>query len=139
MLLKHLSGDIYWVDSGRISPPLSPAEAAQAYVHGYHNNLTEAKRDFIKSLEEPTYNWISDLLDTFYHLDLVGSKEAGEILGWDTQRVSNYRRRGSFPVPISELAMGPVWTRSQIEEYARCMGHRLNKRGWYVDKMICES
>ncbi len=51
------------------------------------------------------------------NLVLVGVKEAAEILGWDPRRVATYRSRGSFPEPIAELAMGPVWTRSQIEGY----------------------
>ena len=47
---------------------------------------------------------------------LVGVKEAAEILGWDPRRVATYRSRGSFPEPIAELAAGPVWTRRQIEK-----------------------
>ncbi|MEW8957835.1 MAG: hypothetical protein AB2448_01795 [Moorella sp. (in: firmicutes)] len=56
----------------------------------------------------------------YYDTDaLVGVKEAAEILGWDTRRVATYRSRGSFPEPVAELAMGPVWYRSQIEEYKK--------------------
>ena len=57
---------------------------------------------------------------TVYDADeLIGVKEAAEILGWDTRRVTTYRSRGSFPEPVTELAMGPVWTREQIENYKR--------------------
>jgi hypothetical protein len=52
-------------------------------------------------------------------LDLVGVKEAAEILGWDPRRVATYRSRGSLPEPVAELASGPVWLREQIEEYKR--------------------
>jgi len=52
-----------------------------------------------------------------YNADLVGVKEAAAILGWDVRRVATYRSRGSFPVPVAELAMGPLWTRQQIEAY----------------------
>jgi hypothetical protein len=56
----------------------------------------------------------------YYDADeLIGVKEAAEILGWDTRRVTTYRSRGSFPEPVTELAMGPVWTREQIENYKR--------------------
>jgi len=51
------------------------------------------------------------------NIDLVGVKEAAAILGWDVRRVTTYRSRGSFPVPVAELAMGPLWTKSQIEAY----------------------
>lgn len=54
--------------------------------------------------------------------DLVGVKEAAEILGWDPRRVATYRKRGTFPEPVQELAMGPLWTRQQIEEYAKKFG-----------------
>lgn len=50
---------------------------------------------------------------------LVGVKEAAEILGWDPRRVTTYRSRGSFPEPVAELAMGPVWLRKQIEGYKK--------------------
>ena len=50
---------------------------------------------------------------------LVGVREAATILGWDPRRVTTYRSRGAFPAPIVELAMGPVWLRSQIEEYKK--------------------
>jgi hypothetical protein len=57
--------------------------------------------------------------------ELVGVKEAAIILGWDPRKVATYRARGSFPGPIEELAMGPVWYRSQIEEMKR---NSLNKK-----------
>lgn len=53
------------------------------------------------------------------HDDLVGVKEAARFLGWDVRRVATYRQRGSFPEPVKELAMGPVWTLQQIEEYKK--------------------
>jgi hypothetical protein len=49
--------------------------------------------------------------------DLIGLKEAAEIIGWDPRKVATYRSRGSFPEPIAELAMGPVWRKSQIEKF----------------------
>lgn len=51
------------------------------------------------------------------YAEMVGVKEAAEILGWDVRRVATYRSRGAFPEPVAEMAMGPVWTREQIEEY----------------------
>jgi hypothetical protein len=51
--------------------------------------------------------------------DLVGVKEAAEILGWDPRKVATYRSRGRFPEPIAVLAMGPVWYRQQIEDYKK--------------------
>jgi len=56
----------------------------------------------------------------YYDADeLVGLKEAAQILGWDPRRVATYRSRGSFPEPVAELAAGPLWTRQQIEEYKK--------------------
>ena len=57
--------------------------------------------------------------DKYAAEDLVGLKEAAEILGWDPRRVSTYRSRGTFPEPIAELASGPVWVRDQIEKYKK--------------------
>ena len=49
--------------------------------------------------------------------ELVGHKEAAAMLGWDPRRITTYRQRGSFPEPIAQLASGPVWLTSQIEEF----------------------
>jgi hypothetical protein len=52
-------------------------------------------------------------------MDLVGVKEASEILGWDKRKVSVYLGRGKLPEPIARLAAGPVWYRRDIEAFAR--------------------
>jgi hypothetical protein len=50
-------------------------------------------------------------------IELVGVKEAAELLGWDKGKVSVYLARGILPEPIQRLASGPIWTREQIERY----------------------
>jgi hypothetical protein len=49
--------------------------------------------------------------------ELVGSKEAAQILGWDRRRFATYRKREKLPEPIVTLAMGPIWLRRQIVEF----------------------
>ena len=57
-------------------------------------------------------------LKSFYRQQpVVGHKEAAAVLGWDPRRVTTYRQRGSFPEPIQQLAAGPIWLKSQIEEF----------------------
>lgn len=64
--------------------------------------------------------------------DLVGVHEAAEIMGVDQQQVSAYERqresglRSDFPAPFAKLAMGPVWLRSDVEEFHRT---RRRRRG----------
>lgn len=53
---------------------------------------------------------------------LVGTSEAAKILGWSPQKLALYKHRRAkhkslFPAPVADLAAGPVWLRSQIEEY----------------------
>jgi len=50
---------------------------------------------------------------------IVGVAEAAEILGWDKRRIFTYLSRGSFPEPLTALASGRVWRRSDIEDFAR--------------------
>lgn len=58
------------------------------------------------------------MIGGYYDADeLIGLREAAEIIGWDPRKVATYRSRGSFPEPIAELAMGPVWRKSQIEKF----------------------
>lgn len=63
----------------------------------------------------------------------VGPYEVAEILGVRPQRVGqleNDRARGEredFPAPLQHLRMGPVWSRDEIEVYAR--GNRRTTKG----------
>jgi hypothetical protein len=50
---------------------------------------------------------------------LAGVAEAAEIMGWDKRRVVTYIDRGSFPEPLTSLAMGRVWLREDVEAFAR--------------------
>jgi predicted DNA-binding transcriptional regulator AlpA len=50
--------------------------------------------------------------------DVVGVAEAAEILGWDKRRVVTYIDRGSFPEPITALASGRIWLRSDVQAYS---------------------
>jgi predicted DNA-binding transcriptional regulator AlpA len=61
-------------------------------------------------------------------LELVGAAEAAELLGITRAALWDRRQRGpddgvyntrwpEFPRPVAELRCGPVWLRSQIEEY----------------------
>jgi hypothetical protein len=54
--------------------------------------------------------------------DLLGLTEVAILLDWDRRRVATYLSRGVFPAPIIRLAMGPLWTRSQIEDYQKLHG-----------------
>lgn len=49
--------------------------------------------------------------------DIVGLAEAAEILGWKKQQISLYLSREKFPKPTWKLASGPIWLKSQIEEF----------------------
>jgi hypothetical protein len=60
--------------------------------------------------------------------DLLGTTEAAEVLGWvDSRKVSVYLSRGVFPEPIMRLAMGPLWTRSQVDDYQKL--HQIRTGG----------
>lgn len=50
--------------------------------------------------------------------DLVGAAEAVQITGMERGAFNMARVRGQTPEPIVTLACGPIWTRSQIEEWA---------------------
>jgi uncharacterized protein YuzE len=49
---------------------------------------------------------------------LVGVKEAAALAGMQRSNfVRDLASRAGFPAPVSELATGRVWLRSQVEEY----------------------
>jgi hypothetical protein len=49
-------------------------------------------------------------------LDVVGAKEAHEILRVELQRISRWRKAGKLPLPYADLALSPVWVRADIEQ-----------------------
>lgn len=52
--------------------------------------------------------------------ELVGINEIAEMAGRTKQAVANWRSRSSnFPIPVAELASGPVFQRSQIRSWLR--------------------
>ncbi|RQD76729.1 MAG: hypothetical protein D5R97_03860 [Candidatus Syntrophonatronum acetioxidans] len=55
-------------------------------------------------------------------IEVVGTAEVGEMLGWSSKKVSVYRQRGKLPPPLSELKMGPVWNKDDIERWGLARG-----------------
>lgn len=47
---------------------------------------------------------------------LLGVTDVAKELGWTKAKVSEYRRRGVLPPPITEIGGRPVWTEKQIRE-----------------------
>jgi hypothetical protein len=52
-------------------------------------------------------------------LDLVGTKEIGDMLGVSRQRAQQLAQRADFPEPQSRISTGPIWLREDIERWAR--------------------
>jgi hypothetical protein len=50
--------------------------------------------------------------------ELAGLAEIAAMLEVTKRTASNYTQRDDFPEPIDRLAAGPVWRRSDIEEWA---------------------
>jgi hypothetical protein len=46
--------------------------------------------------------------------DLIGAREAAELMQIERHEFSRRRRQGRIPPPIAELAAGPVWLRAQF-------------------------
>jgi len=51
-------------------------------------------------------------------IDLVGSQEAAALAGISRKAFTMTASRGKAPEPIATLSCGPIWTRSQIEQWA---------------------
>jgi hypothetical protein len=51
--------------------------------------------------------------------ELVGASEVGTMLGVSRQRVHQLRDLATFPAPLVEVAMGPLWDARAIEAFER--------------------
>jgi hypothetical protein len=61
--------------------------------------------------------------------ELVGVTEVAKLLQWrnkqgkpDKAKVSEYLKRKKLPEPIQRLASGPIWRKSDMEEYKKSLG-----------------
>lgn len=76
----------------------------------------EARREAGLRNDEPLY-------------DLVGTAEAAEILDVERPRIGRWKRQGLMPMPITELATGPIWLRKDIEALKGEREQRRRHRG----------
>lgn len=65
-------------------------------------------------------------MSTIEPADLMGAAEVAAYLGWKPSRVADYwsKRAAGIPDPIIRLKCGPIWRRSDIEEWALERGYR---------------
>ncbi len=54
--------------------------------------------------------------------DLMGLTEIAAFLGVSPQRVDQLAAGADFPEPTAELAAGRIWTREDIEGWAKSAG-----------------
>ena len=59
--------------------------------------------------------------------ELIGLSEIAAILGVSKQRVGQLRARADFPVPVAELAAGPVWHREMLDRFIRAWPRRAGR------------
>jgi prophage regulatory protein len=51
-------------------------------------------------------------------MELVGVTEIGKMLGVSKQRGDQLTRSRDFPKPVSELASGRIWRKSDVTKWA---------------------
>lgn len=56
---------------------------------------------------------------------LIGAREIEMLLGVSRQRVTQLTSRPDFPAPAVVLAMGKVWKREEVEEWAKRTGRTI--------------
>jgi hypothetical protein len=49
--------------------------------------------------------------------EVVGTTEVTELLGVSRQRLHDLRTAGRFPLPIADLAGGPIWLQSTVDAF----------------------
>lgn len=59
--------------------------------------------------------------------ELVGTREAAEILGVEKPRIGRYIKRGRMPTPVAELGATKVWRREDVEALRDAI--RLRQQG----------
>jgi hypothetical protein len=65
-----------------------------------------------------------------YSGELLGAYEAQMLLGLGRSAFFERVAALDFPEPLVRLRSGPVWSRAQLEEYARMRAERYVERPW---------
>lgn len=52
-------------------------------------------------------------------VELVSTVEIAALVGLSRQRVDQLSRQAGFPSPVASLAIGRVWTRADVIEWAK--------------------
>lgn len=60
--------------------------------------------------------------------DLIGTTQAGKMLGVTRQRVYQMRQYGHLPEPVGVTENGPIWTRSSIQDFIASRTDRRRSR-----------
>jgi predicted DNA-binding transcriptional regulator AlpA len=55
-------------------------------------------------------------------VELLSTVEIAELLGLSRQRVDKLSRGDRFPAPVADLAVGRVWSRAAIVDWAKQSG-----------------
>lgn len=55
-------------------------------------------------------------------MELLSTVEIAELLGVTRQRIDKLSRSDEFPAPVAALAIGRVWTRADVVEWAKQTG-----------------
>lgn len=59
-------------------------------------------------------------------VDLLGRKEAAQLLGISTQRLAQIlESHADFPNPVAELSAGKIWLRGDVEAWAAKNGRAV--------------
>jgi predicted DNA-binding transcriptional regulator AlpA len=59
---------------------------------------------------------------------LLGIREAAQLVGISRQRLHSLRGEGRFPDPFIELSTGPIWRKSDVEDFALGWNQRPGRR-----------
>lgn len=66
-----------------------------------------------------TYRQVALIASTAMSPELAGVAEVADICRVPKRTAIRYTQRDDFPEPIDRLASGPVWRRTDIEDWAK--------------------
>jgi thermostable 8-oxoguanine DNA glycosylase len=68
-------------------------------------------------------------------MELMGLTEVAKFVGVTRQAVTNWRTRTLyFPLPIAELASGPIWNREDIEKWVKTREGNMNNSDYSTEQ-----
>lgn len=116
-----------WIHSGRMPEPVCRLNATPVWLRADVEALGESIKA-VKAAKAAKQSKPEMRVKPSRPLDLVGTREAAELLGVERTRIGRWLRSGRMPEPLVRLNATPIWLRADVVKLAKRLAKEREQR-----------